>query len=238
MRGLTGELLLRAWEEGTTLPELRRPLALLAIALPDRDGLELEVLPLAERNRLLLRLHELSFGNSLMAVGSCSECGSQFEFSLSTAELAALTGSADDDEAIEWTEAGRSYQLRAATTADLLASLEVADPGAAQELLVSRCLSVSPEGPAGSGSASATVLEKFEQLHAYAELSCTISCPACSSYEFVDLDIGRFLWAEVRRAAKRLLSDVRAMAVEYGWSEQTILSMSAARRNAYLEMAD
>jgi hypothetical protein len=52
----------------------------------------------------------------------------------------------------------------------------------------------------------------------------------------LDLDIGRFLWTEVRRAATRLLGDVHTLAAAYGWSEQAILDLSAGRRAAYLEL--
>ena len=36
--------------------------------------------------------------------------------------------------------------------------------------------------------------------------------------------------------ARRLLLDVHQLASAYGWSEMEILSLSATRRNAYLEM--
>ena len=37
MHPFAGELLLQAWEQGAAEPELSRPLALLAVAMPDRD---------------------------------------------------------------------------------------------------------------------------------------------------------------------------------------------------------
>jgi hypothetical protein len=51
-----------------------------------------------------------------------------------------------------------------------------------------------------------------------------------------DLDIGRFLWFEVRNAAQRLLREVHELAYAYGWSESAILAMSFHRRQNYLAM--
>ena len=48
------------------------------------------------------------------------------------------------------------------------------------------------------------------------------------------LDVGEFLWAEVRQAAMRLLEDVHALAWAYGWREADLLAMPAQRRAFYL----
>ncbi len=235
MYALAGELLLQAWEQGASVPEPSRPLALLSLAMPDRDPIELADIPVAERNRLLLRLRELSFGAELSVIATCSTCSEQLELSLPVAQLAALS-EADECAGLAWTDGGRRFELRPATTADLLASLELAEVGAAQELLLSRCLTVDPPRDAERLSETPMVLEQFERLHATAELRCSVACPECASEEVVDLDIGRFLWTEIRRAASRLLREIHALAAGYGWSEQAILAMSEHRRIAYLEM--
>jgi hypothetical protein len=236
MRALAGELLLAAWEQGAPEHELCRALTMLSIARPGSDRAQLGALPVTERNLLLLRLQELSFGPMLSAFGVCPTCGAQLEFAVPIAELAAHLESGLRAGPVEWSEDGRRYQLRSVTTDDLLASLDVLDMSAAQEYLLSRCLTVSATRGSGRPLSSATVLQQFEHLHAAAELSCAIECPGCSSRESLDLDIARFLWAEVRAAARRLLSDIHELASAYGWSEQAIAGLSASRRDAYLEM--
>ena len=126
------------------------------------------------------------------------------------------------------------YQLRPVTTADLLAARAGRGrrgPGAAALALPE----VQP-APERRALSSPMVLEQFEQLNAAAELSCTIACPAARAQDVLDLDIARFLWTEVRRAASRLLGEIHTLASAYGWSEQAITPMSAGRRAAYLEM--
>jgi hypothetical protein len=236
MRALTGELLLHAWERGVAAPESDRALALLSVALPESDRAALEIMPLIDLNARLLELHTLTFGAMLSAVSRCRGCDEQLEFSVPVAELVPSPQAQRHTRAVTWLENGTRYELRPVTTADLRDTLAIPEPAAAQELLLSR-LAVALGNGSDPGPAPSTVREKFEQLNASAELRCAIVCPACCADELVDLDIARFLWTEVRRAAKRLLGDVHVLARHYGWSERAILSLSAQRRAAYLEMA-
>ena len=236
MNPLAGELLLAAWEESLPEHEMRRALTMLSTARPDTDREQFAALPIAERNLLLLRLHEMSFGPLLSAFGLCPACGAQFEFAVPVAEMTARLEGQSPAGPVAWNDEGQRYRLRAVTTDDLMATLGVPEMSVAQDLLLARCLDVSPPPGSGGPPARATVLQRFEQLHAATELSCSIDCPGCSSHELLDLDIARFLWAEVRTAARRLLGEIHELASAYGWSERAIARMSADRRSAYLEM--
>lgn len=236
MRALAGELLLAAWEKSVPEHDLCRALTMLSTALPDTDREQLGALPIAERNRLLLCLHGLTFGPLLSVFGVCPKCGAQFEFCVSAAEMTARVEGQCSAGRVVWNEEGRQYRLRAVTTDDLLATLGVPEASAAQDLLLTRCLEMSPEPEPGRLPASAAFQQRFEQLHAATELSCTVDCPGCSSREVLDLDIARFLWLEVRYAARRLLDEIHELASAYGWSERAIVQMGAVRRSAYLEM--
>jgi hypothetical protein len=248
MRPLSGERLLLAWEQGTQADDLRRPLVLLSIALPDRDRVQLAAMPISERNALLLRLHELTFGPELNVFGECPECGARLEFAVQVEALAARQDTQPAADVITWERNGQHYRLRPVTTDDLVACLDVPELKAAQDLLLSRCLEMSPAAPPVSPAAmpvqppiaaladDADVLQRFEQLHAAEELNCAIDCPGCASSQVLDLDLARFVWAEIRTAARRLIADIHDLASAYGWSEQSISSMSPARRGAYLEL--
>jgi hypothetical protein len=97
--------------------------------------------------------------------------------------------------------------------------------------------SAAPElSAAGPEAVPAEALRRFDEMHAAAELTCAVECPGCGARELLDFDIARFLWAEVRAAARRLLAEVHELASAYGWSERDITTMSPARRYAYLEM--
>ena len=72
--------------------------------------------------------------------------------------------------------------------------------------------------------------------HPWAEIELNLQCPACRHCWSSLLDIVSFFWSEVSNQVKRLLAEVHLLARAYGWREADILSMSAARRKAYLDM--
>lgn len=236
MLALTGERLLAAWETGARAPEVRRPLALLSAALPGSDLAALAALTIAERDLLLLRVRELTFGPELAVFGRCPGCGDAVEFSLRAGELAAhleaATAAATTADLVEWAADGHRYRLRPVTTDDLAATVEVADPEAAQGVLLARCLEATP----ASSVPPAEAARRFEELHADTELLCAIDCPGCGGHQVLDLDIARFVWREVRTAALRLLAEIHALASAYGWAERDIAALSPGRRAAYLEL--
>jgi hypothetical protein len=249
MRALFGELLLDAWDEGTNQHPLNRGLILLSLALPECNRQQLAERTIAERNLLLLRLRELSFGGTLEGFSTCSRCGARLEFAVPVAALIEHLKSQLSSDPISWSENDRQYQLRPVTSADLLATLEVAGTVEARDLLLKRCLTISGvrsesdelfTGKELSDSVPPSIgpalVARFDQLHAAAELGCTVRCTECSNSDVLDLDIAQFLWLEVRNAAKRLLEEIHELAWAYGWSENSILRMSPERRTAYLEM--
>lgn len=242
MRALTGELLLRAWDDGKEKHALACGLILLSLAMAESDLEKLGQLSMAERNLLLLRLHLRTFGPVLQGFGVCPQCFTQLEFTAPVAGLIEHIQSQCYEGPMVWDENGRQYQLRSVTSSDLLAVLEAPDAMHAQNQLLQRCLTISGEPLAGElwageePPATSAVVEKFEQLHAAAELRCAVECAACSRRETLALDIAQFVWIEVRSAAKRLVAEVHELAWAYGWSEEAILRMSPHRRRAYLEM--
>jgi hypothetical protein len=231
MHALSGERLLQAWEQAEHQHGLQRALSMLAVALPDTDATALAELSIAERNRLLLQLRLLSFGHALQGYATCSRCGSAMEFSLPVEHL--LSCMETPIPCIEWQEQGEHFRLRAANTLDLLATLDIADVDAAEQTLLSRCLTTHG---AQTKPTTTLALEKFEQLHAASELRCALSCPQCQQEDICELDIASFLWLEVRNAALRLFGEIHLLAQQYGWSESAIADMSSQRRETYLEL--
>lgn len=225
MRALIGELLLLAWDKGITGHGLDRPLTMLSIAMPEMPREHLAELPIAKRNMLLLQLRALTFGRVLKAYATCSGCATPLEFSVS---VDALLARADELAA----QSNSSARLRPVNSCDLLSILSARNPEDAEDLLLHRCLI-----PGTLDSVASVALRKeFEAVNASAEIVFTLECAACSRRETADLDIARFLWAEVCRAAARLLAEVHTLASQYGWSEDAIAAMSPHRRSAYMEI--
>src|SRR5262249_8078888 len=123
------------------------------------------------------------------------------------------------------------------STRDLLTTLDEPDVAQAQDRLLALSLGAEPV-------AGATLRtrprggEAVGRIKAAAELTCSIAGPGWPSAESLDFHPARFLWLEVRHAARRLMDEVDALAGAYGWSERAIVRMSPQRRGAYLEMLD
>ena len=70
-----------------------------------------------------------------------------------------------------------------------------------------------------------------------ADVQFALTCPQCGHNWSSSLDVASYVWSEISARAIRLFNDVHALASAYGWRETDILSMSAARRQIYLELA-
>jgi hypothetical protein len=242
MHALVGDQLLAAWDRGSHENDLARPLTLLHISSPERCRENIAALSLAERDLDLWRLRRMTFGEWLRATLPCAACSAQIEFTLALSSVieplerlqltTALTKQIDD-----W-----SVAARPATTRDLEAVLSITDEDLARQALLERCVSLTLRSgiPADWANLPDTVrnlaVGSFEEIHEGAEFTCVATCPQCGAVEMADLDIGRFLWFEVRNAAKRLLLEIHDLASAYGWSESAILALSAQRRQTYLAM--
>ncbi len=125
---------------------------------------------------------------------------------------------------------------------DLAAIANDSDVGSARERLASNCivqvcrdgltvpLDMVPE------SVIEAVTAQMVECDPLAEMQLALTCPACSHSWQSMFDIAPFLWREISTEAKRLLREVHILAQAYGWREADILSMSAARRQLYIEM--
>jgi hypothetical protein len=241
MRPLAGEPLLQAWELGAHQAFLDRSLTMLRVACPELSFEQLAALPVSQLNLQLLRLRQISLGSTLSGFVPCTHCAARLEFSVPIALLLAELEPLAARHSVQWTDGIADYSLRAASSRDLALAQCESSPELARTSLLERCLTArsttfSSEMVQVTEEASRTALQKFNELHAAAEITVQLSCPACGRQDSVDLDIARFLWMEVRYAALRLLRDVHELASAHGWDEQSILGMGLQRRNAYLEM--
>jgi len=235
MRALEGELLLEAWERGARNLPVARTLALLETAV---DASQFDVafadLSLAERDAQLFRLRQLTFGDQLRGVLPCSSCSVSIEFDVSIEPiLNRLERCVPRDTS--WSAGSFTFTMRPVSTRDLANITTASNP---RRSLLQLCTTVDgADAETVLAEHEDYVLEHFDELNANAETRFRLICPECGQSEQVNLDIGAFLWTEVRHAAITLLRDAHELASAYGWSEAEILRMSSFRRASYLEMA-
>jgi predicted RNA-binding Zn-ribbon protein involved in translation (DUF1610 family) len=225
---LSAARVLAVWEEANALRPVERALAL--ASLEGGDAEELARLPLGRRDARLLRVHAAMRGSALEATASCPHCGEAAEFALDVDELLDRADAAVAPEPID--VGGRRVVWRLADSRDVLAASETNDAEVAERVLLERCVDAG-----GSADVREAVTAAMAEADPLAEVLVDLACPACGELFAAEVDVQRFVWAEVRARALGLLRDVDALARAYGWTEVEVLALGDARRAAYLELA-
>jgi hypothetical protein len=204
------------WQEAEGRGPIERSLALAAVSGRPLD--ELAALPIGQRDALLLELHA---DDALDATAACPACGEQAEFSVDTRALVARAAHA------------KPGKWRPPDSTDVAAAAATGDAEAAEHVLLERCAGSAVLSP----DERAAVVEAMADADPLAEVLVDVSCPACGEDFVADLDIGAFVWADVRARAQRLLLEVDTLARAYGWTEAEVLALGERRRAAYIELA-
>jgi hypothetical protein len=229
---ITELALLSAWENGygRTAPDRAVTLAAAASGLPPDHVADL---PLGACDRLLLELREQCFGARLDGLARCPGCGTELDVGVEVDELRAegacgadeLRAGADGGGTVE--VAGRTITLRALTSRD------IGSCGGDRDRLLARCLVGEPEPPAPE--VLDVVEARLDALDPQAARTIDLDCPSCRVSWAASVDVTEFVWSEVDRFARRLLSDIHTLATAYGWREADVLAISPARRRFYLQ---
>ena len=232
-------LLLSVWENAAGQSPIRRALALLAAAWPERTAEEWARVPVGERDGRLLSLREALFGTSLEGIARCPECGEVLELAFSTRDIRVPAAAPAAAVSIE-SHAFR-LQCRVPNSLDVLAAAELA-PAEQRAALIGRCLvAADREGEAVPVAelpepVVEAMAQQLQEADPQAAVELALSCPSCGHRWLTAFDIVSYLWSEIDDWARRLLWDIHALASAYGWSERDILAMTARRRQWYLGM--
>lgn len=254
MRSLNASDVITVWEVGQRLHPLERTITLLSFASPDQSPQQLARLSMGARDRRLFALRQRTIGSQLNSVITCPHCGDRLEFTLHLSDLGVderedkfsedLIEDLIEDLAEKKTiQIGTfEFQFRLPNSADLALLTVSQTPEAAYRSLIQSCiLQVSQAGISVSWETlPSEILAQFAQqisdADPQAEILLDLICPHCTYRWQTVFDIASFFWAELDALAKRLLQEVHVLAQAYGWREAEILSMTATRRQFYLEM--
>jgi hypothetical protein len=242
MRPLSTADLLAVWDLAANQPPARRTLALLA-ACSDQSAQEGVVeLSIGQGDERLLALREQIFGPRLASISSCPACNETLEFEVNTSDLR-LSSDPKSVASIEMEYADYRLRFRLPNVLDI-ANLE---PAAGVEInrqrLLSCCLLSARRDDINISAGDLppdvviAIADRMAQADPQADVQFALTCPQCGHEWSASFDIGSFVWSELNAHAIRLLNDVHVLASAYGWNEAEILSMSPARRQAYVELA-
>jgi hypothetical protein len=240
MRPLSSIELLEAWEKAAGEDSLEQSLILLEAASDDLPKETLGSLSIGQRDSLLLTMRELTFGSEIVSVVSCSNCKDRLELAFNVAEIRASPQERKEPFLIEIN--GYEVCFRLPNSLDLRTAKQAGDVEGSRRAVFERC--VIEAGYKGEPRAPDqlppeivnAVAERMAALDPQADVQLDLNCPACGNNKQVAFDISSFFWSELNAWAQRVLREVHALASAYGWPEAEILSMSARRRQLYIEM--
>ncbi len=229
MENLSRRQLLELWERGVRRHALDRGLLLLAQMRPGESLQQLADVPIGERDLALLDLYRMNFGRHLLAYIDCLACGTRLEFSLDSETLRnQLPPACLEVDGI---------QLRLPTSHDLRLALQQPDQDAAIRCLASRCVVSKRDDPAPELTTDeiARLETVLAEAHSAADILLDFACTQCGHTSQSAFDIADFLWLKIDTQAVRALDEIHLLARAYGWSEHDVLSLSDARRAAYID---
>lgn len=238
MHTLEPRALLHIWECGVHASNVTRALLLMGAALPQVNHESLLHATIGHRDAWLLTLRETLFGSRIECLLRCPACAEQIELDFRVSDIRAPH--ARPEHVCEVMGAGTVRRFRVPTSADLLAIEGERDVPAAERQLLQRLWEVpdaergTARAPEWLAQAQGAVARAIAEADAQAEVLLTLSCPSCGLRTEESFDIAAHLWCELDHWARAMLRKVHALASRYGWSEDCILGMGAARRQAYL----
>lgn len=239
MRAPSAAELVRVWELGQGRKLWYRALLLLAPLFPDSAFRVLGEMTLGARNAHLLALREQMFGTKLDATVRCPQCAERIQFTVSTDAFLPEPPTARPS-AYERTytahNGGAEITYRLLCSYDLAAVSRLDDASYAQDALTARAI-VGPQGLQLNAQVLDVVADAIVTTDPLADIRLGFACAACAHEWASSFDAASFLWSEIDSEVRRLFDEIHRLGAAYGWSEASILTMSAQRRREYLTRA-
>ncbi len=236
---MTATDVLTVWEAGRRRSPAERALVLVTAACPELPHREAAALTIGERDRRLLDLREASLGPMMEASTACPACASSLDFQLTVDQLRAAAQASIPYQA---EHDGWHVAFRAPNTNDLLALTGGRSVPDLRHQLLTRSLIDASHGSAAvpvdrvPTEVLDLVSSQLSECDPQGHVQLNLLCSECEHSWSAVFDIGSYFWTELGAVANRLLRDVHTLASAYGWREDEVLNLTAARRHAYLEL--
>jgi hypothetical protein len=215
-------------------------------------------LRVGDRQYLLIKLRQLTFGDKVEMVVRCPwpDCGeaSDIDFSISDVPVRDAGASAWLSEVELSPEAAESsgfglerlrvcFRLPTGADQELLSPALAHNEAQALSALLARCVqsigeeAASPELVARLSPSARRELERaMESATPGFDLTMEAKCSECGRAFAAPFDAQDFLLGEARGSRDLLMREIHYLAYHYHWSETDILAMSRDRRRGYIEI--
>jgi hypothetical protein len=222
---------------------------MLRVAFPQIPEDVLAKLDVAQRDVSLLHLRSLTFGPQIKGLTACLACGERLELDLNTNDLVSSYSPLPDLEIMKLSSPEAMFRLedyevtfRLPNSIDLQTLAEGKEGSTARGQLLEACIlsTLHHEKEIVASTLPSQIMDALidhmSQISSLADLTVSVHCPNCGHAWEILFDIVSFFWGEISAWAARLMHEVHILAMAYGWREADILSMSAFRRQQYLEL--
>jgi hypothetical protein len=215
-------------------------------------------LTVGDRQFLLLKLREVTFGPDVVAVASCPwpACGKKMDVGFRIPDVPIRPGRGDGpvyelelSQAAALVDGGqlhRRVRFRLPTGADqeAVAVLLDSNPAGALRGLLERCVvaigPAEPPRPEWLDALCPRARAEIEQAMAAAahgpELTMEARCPECARTFTLPFEVADFFFGEVHASTDLLYREVHYLAYHYHWSEAEILDLPWDKRRRYIEV--
>jgi hypothetical protein len=213
----------------------------------------------ADRQYLLLRLREVTFGPRLRSTIVCPgpECRARIDIDFSTKDIPIresehkgpvyqmeLSPEAVSASAVDQTQRQVRFRLPNGADQEVLAPVLAESEEGAADALLRRCIQSigSWEQPtdrqldALSLLARAEIEAQMATVAPHVELTMEGDCPECGRPFTLPFDLVGAVLGELRISQDLLYREVHYLAFHYHWSEREILDMPRARRRKYIQV--
>ncbi len=211
----------------------------------------------ADRQYLLLKLRQLTFGDRVHADLFCPwpECGKRVSIDFNVDDVPVkesrdkgplyhmtLSSAAAVDQ--EPAEREIHFRLPNGTDQELLSPLLVENEAKALALLLTRCIQRIGKSAQIDESrievlsplARNEIEAEMERLAPKVELDMEMACPECQRRFVAPFDLQNFFFGELRAGGDRLYREVHYLAYHYHWSEHEIMDMTVEKRRKYIDV--
>jgi hypothetical protein len=204
----------------------------------------------ADRQYLLLRLRQATFGNLVRADLFCpwADCGSrmQIQFCIDQvpveeaserAPVYSMTLSQDALDESEKAQRKVRFRLPNGEDQEAVSPLLAHNEAEALSMLLARAVQAGPEViDQLSPRARMEIEAEMERVAPKIEPSIETACQECGRSFAAPFDVQRFFFGEMRTDGDLLYRQVHYLAYHYHWSENEIMAMPRTKRHQYVDL--
>ncbi len=213
----------------------------------------------ADRQYLLLKLREATFGDRVQATIFCPwpDCGEKVDIDFSTNDIPIreseekgpiYTMQLSPEAAFSGDHGGKyreiAFRLPTGGDQEAISPLLSQNEAKALTMLLGRCIqAIGPLNDPGnelivslSPMARMEIERGMETVAPKVELTMGANCPQCGREFALPFDLQEFFFGELRVSRDLLYREVHYLAYHYHWSEREIMEMPREKRRQYIEV--